>query len=473
MLFNSNIFLYVFLPILMISVVGVYKLFKQDISIVNYVILVFSLIFYISVGGWCVFLLIGVVLFNYIIGLLINSKSNNISKKAFLAIGVIGNIATLFYFKYLGFMYDNIKEIMKFVNPSYEFKNIDVILPVGISFFVFQAMSYIIDLYRGEVSVQRNPLKFALYIMLFPQLIAGPIVRYSTVEKEIDSRKINVDEIFEGFFRFSIGLAKKVLLADLFGATVDSIWNAGTITPALAWSAALLYTLQIYFDFSGYSDMAIGLGRLLGFHFCENFIRPYTAENLTEFWRKWHISLSSFLRDYLYIPLGGNRKGILRTYINLVVVFFICGLWHGASWNFVVWGLFHGLIMIIERILYNKQKFRMHGIVGRCITFGIVMIGWVMFRSSSITEAFSMYKLMLGINAPIDPGYYTYGHYVYFKIVVIAVFALVYSLFSDKLAKFVFNENILCKGIATIILILLSMVFVSDASFTPFIYFQF
>lgn len=474
MLFNSNIFLYIFLPLLLIIYFFALWCFKSSVKIGNAIILIFSLLFYICTGGLSIFILLGVVILNYICAILMIHMSR--LKKFIFALGIGSNIGILLYYKYIGFLYDNYIGIIKHFTFDTEINAalIEVVLPIGISFYIFQAMSYIIDVYKQEVAVQYNLAKFTLYIALFPQLVAGPIVRYSTVCAEIENRIITTNDVYEGACRFIFGLGKKVLVADILGTAVDSIWvlPANGLSVKLTWSAVFLYMLQIYFDFSGYSDMAIGIGRLLGFHFQENFILPYTASNITDFWRKWHISLSSFLKDYLYIPLGGNRKGRIRTYINLVIVFFICGLWHGAEWSFVVWGLYHGFFLVIERILKNKFGFKMTGMWGRAITFFIVMLGWVFFRANSIEDASRIFAIMAGNKNIEGYQYYAYSYYIYPKIIITAIIAFGVAFIPFSKMRKQLNKSFI-KGIFAIIVLIVSMAFLSDASFTPFIYFQF
>lgn len=473
MLFNSNIFLYAFLPLLLLIYYFAICCFKSSIKPANTIILFFSLLFYFCTGGLSILILLSVVLLNYVCAILIFYCER--LKKFILAIGIGSNIGILLYYKYAGFLYDNYLSILRYFTSEIEMnKVIEVVLPIGISFYIFQAMSYIIDVYKKDVKVQYNLAKFTLYIALFPQLVAGPIVRYSTVCTEIENRKITTNDIYEGACRFIFGLGKKVLIADILGTAVDSIWTLpiNNLSVKLAWSAVFLYTLQIYFDFSGYSDMAIGIGRLLGFRFPENFILPYTATNITDFWRKWHVSLSSFLKDYLYFPLGGNRKGRVRTYINLIIVFFVCGLWHGAEWSFIVWGLYHGAFLVIERILKNKFGFRMTGICGRLITFFIVMLGWVFFRANSIEDAFRIFSVMLGSVSIAGYQYYTYCYYIYPKIIITGIIAFFTAIIPFTKVREYLNKGFI-KGIFAIIILIISMAFLSDASFTPFIYFQF
>lgn len=389
-------------------------------------------------------------------------------KKLLLIVTVGGDILLFLYFKYAIFIYENVLGLLRLFSQSFQTVTLNIILPVGISFYIFQALSYVVDVYRKDVRAQKNLFSFALYISMFPQLVAGPIVRYSSVDKEISARVCTFEDVYHGICRFIFGLGKKVIIADILGQAVDSVWalpDSNLSTP-LAWAGAVLYTLQIYFDFSGYSDMAIGIGRIIGFHFPENFVKPYTAENLTDFWRRWHVSLSTFLRDYLYIPLGGNRKGAVRTYINLLVVFTICGLWHGAAWNFVVWGIYHGLFRMLEYFL--KDKF--HGIVGRVFTLFVVCLGWVFFRAESVTRAFGYLGVMFGGEKLAGLQFYQFGYYVPVKVWVIALLATGLAVFRLP-GKFRINDC--AKGIAAVIVLLISMAYMSDASFTPFIYFQF
>lgn len=393
-------------------------------------------------------------------------------KKILLIVTVGGDILLFLYFKYAIFIYENVLGLLRLFSQSFQTVTLNIILPVGISFYIFQALSYVVDVYRKDVRAQKNLFSFALYISMFPQLVAGPIVRYSSVDKEISARVCTFEDVYHGICRFIFGLGKKVIIADILGQAVDSVWalpDSNLSTP-LAWAGAVLYTLQIYFDFSGYSDMAIGIGRIIGFHFPENFVKPYTAENLTDFWRRWHVSLSTFLRDYLYIPLGGNRKGAVRTYINLLVVFTICGLWHGAAWNFVVWGIYHGLFRMLEYFLKDKFHFCCSGIVGRVFTLFVVCLGWVFFRAESVTRAFGYLGVMFGGEKLAGLQFYQFGYYVPVKVWVIALLATGLAVFRLP-GKFRINDC--AKGIAAVIVLLISMAYMSDASFTPFIYFQF
>ena len=464
MVFSSNFFIYVFFPLFLLFYFTAVKTFPKSTKAANAIILLFSLTFYLFTGGFFVLLLLAVIIWNYILALAIEKYR----KKLLLIVTVGGDILLFLYFKYAIFIYENVLGLLRLFSQSFQTVTLNIILPVGISFYIFQALSYVVDVYRKDVRAQKNLFSFALYISMFPQLVAGPIVRYSSVDKEISARVCTFEDVYHGICRFIFGLGKKVIIADILGQAVDSVWalpDSNLSTP-LAWAGAVLYTLQIYFD----SDMAIGIGRIIGFHFPENFVKPYTAENLTDFWRRWHVSLSTFLRDYLYIPLGGNRKGAVRTYINLLVVFTICGLWHGAAWNFVVWGIYHGLFRMLEYFLKDKFHFCCSGIVGRVFTLFVVCLGWVFFRAESVTRAFGYLGVMFGGEKLAGLQFYQFGYYVPVKVWVIALLATGLAVFRLP-GKFRINDC--AKGIAAVIVLLISMAYMSDASFTPFIYFQF
>ncbi len=468
MVFSSNFFIYVFFPLFLLFYFTAVKTFPKSTKAANAIILLFSLTFYLFTGGFFVLLLLAVIIWNYILALAIEKYR----KKLLLIVTVGGDILLFLYFRYAILIYENVLGLLRLFSQSFQTVTLNIILPVGISFYIFQALSYVVDVYRKDVRAQKNLFSFALYISMFPQLVAGPIVRYSSVDKEISARVCTFEDVYHGICRFIFGLGKKVIIADILGQAVDSVWalpDSNLSTP-LAWAGAVLYTLQIYFDFSGYSDMAIGIGRIIGFHFPENFVKPYTAENLTDFWRRWHVSLSTFLRDYLYIPLGGNRKGAVRTYINLLVVFTICGLWHGAAWNFVVWGIYHGLFRMLEYFLKDKFHFCCSGIVGRVFTLFVVCLGWVFFRAESVTRAFGYLGVMFGGEKLAGLQFYQFGYYVPVKVWVIALLATGLAVFRLP-GKFRINDC--AKGIAAVIVLLISMAYMSDASFTPFIYFQF
>jgi alginate O-acetyltransferase complex protein AlgI len=383
MIFSSILFLYLFLPAILLLYYSVGHRFR------NLVLLGASLLFYAWGEVGYVLLMLFSITINWLFGLWIEkTKARSKVCKLALGLGVILNLALLIFFKYANFLSDNINSILKLVSLG----TIDLVpihLPIGISFFTFQAISYIVDVYRNQAEVQRRPVDLALYIALFPQLIAGPIVRYSDVAQQIVHRTVSLEDFRYGIQRFVVGLGKKILIANTVGAVADQVFSlpSGTLPASLLWLGMLTYTLQIYYDFSGYSDMAIGLGRMFGFHFLENFNYPYSATSVQDFWRRWHISLSSWFRDYLYVPLGGNRKGTARTYGNLLIVFFLCGLWHGASWTFIVWGLFHGFFLALERWQLAKILKNLPSVVTHIYTIMVFMVGWVFFRAESLPKA--------------------------------------------------------------------------------------
>lgn len=383
MVFSSLVFLWIFLPITMIGYYIVDKRYK------NIFLLLASLIFYAWGEPIYILLMLFSIIINWGMGLLI--EKFGLYKRLFLIADILINIGLLGYFKYFNFIIETLNNIfhLNIEEPS-------IGLPIGISFFTFQILSYIIDLYRGKYKAQKNLINLALYISFFPQLIAGPIVRYQDINEQLQCRNHTPEKTAEGIRRFIYGLGKKVIIANTVAECTDYIYRMqfSELTGVLAWIAAVLYTLQIYYDFSGYSDMAIGLGKIFGFEFQENFRYPYLSHSIQEFWQRWHISLGTWFKEYLYIPLGGNRRGNCRTYINLVIVFFATGLWHGASFNFVLWGLFHGAFSILERLGLRKILNR-HKVFSHIYTLVIVVFGWVLFRADSLIQAGVFVRRML------------------------------------------------------------------------------
>lgn len=383
MLFSSMIFLWGFLPIV---VLGGCLLKGRKC---NLFLLVASLLFYAWGEPVYVLVMLGSILFNWAAGLALDRAQR---KKPILVLSILVNLGVLGCFKYLGFLAEALNSLAgRGLVPVPQ-----IALPVGISFFTFQAMSYVIDLYRGTCPVQRSLPDLALYISFFPQLIAGPIVRYHDIDRQIRSRTVTAEKFASGLRRFLYGLGKKVILANGTAQLADAIFDLGasTLSPGVCWLGAIAYTLQIYYDFSGYSDMAIGLGRIFGFEFLENFNYPYLSGSIQEFWQRWHISLGSWFREYVYIPLGGNRKGQVRTYVNLLIVFFLTGLWHGAGLTFILWGLYHGFFQILERLGLKKWLNR-HSILSRIYCLLVVILGWVLFRGGSLRHAGGMLLHML------------------------------------------------------------------------------
>lgn len=412
MLFTSEVFLFLFLPF----TVAVYFLaFRKNTFVKNVFLLIMSLLFYAYGEPLYVLLMIFMIAIHYIFALLIFRNKNR--NGWILGICIFIDICILGYFKYSNFIIDNLNNVVHL-----GIKNLDVRLPIGISFYTFQSISYVIDVYRGKVKAQRNPLYLGLYISLFPQLIAGPIVRYETIEKEIIHRKENIKDFSLGVNRFIVGLGKKVLLANQFAIFADAAFNATSRSVAFAWGGAIAYSLQILFDFSGYSDMAIGLGRMFGFHFLENFKYPYISRSITEFWRRWHMSLQTWFKDYVYIPLGGSHvKTIGRHIFNMFVVWSLTGLWHGANWTFVIWGEMYFILLVIEKYTPLIDKL---GKFSNIYTLLFVMVGWVFFRSDSISKAIAYLLSMIGFGSKglIDSVAVEYfqRYVLYFALAILA-----------------------------------------------------
>ena len=470
MLFSSMIFLWLFLPLVFCSYYLIDKRFK------NILLLISSIIFYAWGGVSYSLIMLFAIIINYIFALLIDKaiEDNNLkNKKIYLALCIIINLSILGYFKYTNFIISIINSLSQ--NKIIELTNI--VLPIGISFYTFQALSYVIDVYRGHNKAQKNTFNLALYISFFPQLIAGPIVKYHDIENQILNRNESLENIFYGIKRFIYGLSKKVILANMFALSCDEILKQPTdeLGTALVWCASVLYTLQIYYDFSGYSDMAIGLGKMFGFNFLENFNYPYISKSIKEFWRRWHISLSTWFKEYLYIPLGGNRKRKLFTYINLLIVFFATGLWHGASYNFILWGLFHGFFLVIERIFLgkllekNKLKF-----INHIYVIFVFVIGWVLFRANDLKHAFELYKLMFSYKESI----YTVRYFFYPQTFVCFIFGILFSgLFQSifpKVREATFSSKVyILESVIQFILLFICIMYLVNGTYNPFIYFRF
>ncbi len=412
MRFDRPVFLFYFLPV----VLGLYfGLAAVDAALAragvrgfprrflqNLVLLLASLLFYAWGEKEIVLVMLASIAANFAFGLMVERRRGSGGARVAVGLAVVFNLGLLVWWKYANFLWDSLRSLLGSAGvPAAQLPELDPIhLPIGISFFTFQAMSYVVDVHRREGPVQRNPVHFALYISLFPQLIAGPIVRYRDVAAQLVERAATRAGFAHGIRRFVVGLGKKLLVADTVGRVADEIFalSTGDLTAPVAWLGIACYTLQIYFDFSGYSDMAIGLGRMFGLRFLENFDYPYVARSVTEFWRRWHISLSSWFRDYLYIPLGGNRRGAGRTYFNLVTVFFLCGLWHGASWSFVVWGLYHGAFLVVERVGLGRVVERL-GPFRHAYALVVAMVGWVFFRAPTLGHATDYVQALFGAGA--------------------------------------------------------------------------
>ncbi|WP_452224844.1 MBOAT family O-acyltransferase [Lacinutrix chionoecetis] len=475
MLFSSPIFLFLFLPFTLLVYYLAPKKFK------NLILLVLSLGFYTWGEKELVLLIIASALIDYSAGLIIMYGK----RKLGLVLSILFNLSILFYFKYSDFIFSNLVETLQYFNiASYHANSFaNVILPLGISFYTFQTMSYTIDVYRGHVKANTNFIDFATYVTLFPQLIAGPIVRYSHIEKEIKSRKTSYPLFAEGVERFIIGLAKKMIIANNCAFLVDGIFNLppNESSALIAWLGVIAYSFQIYFDFSGYSDMAIGLGKMFGFNFPENFNYPYISKSIQEFWRRWHMTLSSWFKDYLYISLGGNRKGNMRTYINLFIVFFVTGLWHGASWTFVIWGISHGLFIIIEKLGLNKLLKKGGNAISVFYALFTVNVTWPIFRSDTITEAINYIKMMFNFKASTNFEYLNF--YLSKETLIVLLFALIFSTpvhrtfkaYMEKInpesIKFKTVQSL--KIVSLFSLLFISYMYIATDSYNPFIYFRF
>ena len=463
MLFSSITFLFYFLPIVFIVYYMVSNKFK------NLILLIASMIFY-AWGGLLYFpLLIISIIINYIFGIKIEKyKFNKKEKKKILIYSIIFNILFLGVFKYSNFVIDNINILF---NTSITIPTIP--LPIGISFYTFQAMSYVIDVYRGDGQVQKNILNLALYISMFPQLVAGPIVRYETVDKQITKRDYSFDKFNSGLERVIKGLFKMVIISNTIGELATLIYSLSysEMTVATAWLGAIAYTFQIYFDFSGYSDMAIGLGKMLGFDFLENFNYPYVSKSVSEFWRRWHISLGSWFKDYVYIPLGGNKVGTIKLYRNLAIVWVVTGIWHGASWNFILWGIYFGFFIILERIFLGELLRKLPNIIQHIYLMIIVIFGWVLFSQVDINSTVEYIKIMLGLGE-----YRLFNNHTIFYIKQYWIVIIMSILASIPVLKQIEGIGGLIKLIRPLVVIMsfvLVVIYLVNSTFNPFIYFNF
>lgn len=466
MVFSSTIFLCVYLPLVLL---GYYICPKKGR---NLFLLIVSLVFYAWGEPKYVFLMIFSILVNYIFGRLMDKHRENKKRlKLMLVLSVVIDIGLLSVFKYTDFIITNVNAIF-----GANFDLLNIALPIGISFYTFQAMSYTIDVYRDDVRVQKNLIDFGMYITMFPQLIAGPIVRYADVQDQLADRSVTTADFSEGVMRFVVGLGKKVLLANQMGAVWSEIYAlGGDVSALMAWTGAIAYTFQIYFDFSGYSDMAIGLGRMFGFKFPENFRYPYQSVSITDFWRRWHITLSTWFKEYLYIPLGGNRRGLARQALNLLIVWSLTGFWHGAGWNFVMWGLYYFVILFIEKLFLLKALDKLPKFFRHVYALLLIIIGWVIFASDDVSVLLPYLGSMFGANGAIG------GMDVY-TLLTKAVLLIICCIASTELPKKLFlsaagamNEKaaFTLKSVLTIALLALSMILLIGDSYNPFLYFRF
>ncbi len=471
MIFSSLVFLFLFLPIVLIFYYLVNKKLK------NIVLLIASLLFYAWGEPKYVFLMLGSIFFNYIFGIKVASN-NQKEKKTWLIISIIFNISGLVIFKYSNFLVDNANNLLN-ININIP----TIALPLGISFFTFQTMSYVIDVYKKDGRVQKNIFDLALYISLFPQLVAGPIVRYQTVDEQISKRSHSCEKFAEGVNRFVCGLAKKVILSNQLGLIADGVFstNIASLSISEAWVGIICYSLQIYFDFGGYSDMAIGLGKMFGFDFLENFNYPYISQSVSEFWRRWHISLSSWFKDYVYIPLGGNRVSPIKQYRNLFVVWSLTGIWHGANWTFLTWGIYYGILIGIEKAFLDKLLKKAPRIFRHIYLLLLVMIGWVFFRSENIVQASQFIKVLFGIgsNSIYNYSFVSYINESGYIIILAIIFATpiipkLKSILKLKIKKLVESDFI--YGLHSTFLVSLMFIIVVmliNSTYNPFLYFRF
>ena len=477
MLFSSLTFLFIFLPLVLL----IYFISKDKYK--NIILLIFSLIFYAYGEPRYIALMLFSIVLNYFAAILIDKYLDNKNKvKLFLVLDISINLLLLIIFKYTNLIISTINGIFKISIDKLTIFNIDILkltLPIGISFYTFQLISYVIDVYRKDVKVQKNIFSLGTYIAFFPQLIAGPIVRYETIEKELKHRTHSFEKFVCGFKRFIIGLGKKVIIANNVAFIADQIIDSQYFTSygtGVIWIAMIAYSLQIYFDFSGYSDMAIGLGKIFGFTFLENFNYPYIAKSITDFWRRWHISLSSWFRDYVYIPLGGNRVKKGRWIINLFIVWTLTGLWHGASWNFMFWGLYYGIILVIEKLFLNKLLEKSPSFIKWLYSIILIIIGWTIFRIEDISLLReTLHKMFVFQKTDwlqfIRLNYHLISYFVYFILGLLLIFPLVGNIMTKIEKKSKLGHNI--NNLFVLIVFILSILFLIKATYNPFIYFRF
>ncbi len=464
MVFSSLSFIIIFLPIVLLF----YYLFPKKYR--NFILLIFSLLFYyIGEQRTTIIMLLSSFL-AYISGLLIDKSKNLNRKKLILIIFIILDIAFLVYFKYFNFLLECINQIF---NLNYE--KLNIILPIGISFYTFQSISYVIDIYRGS-KVQKNYINFATYLTFFPQLIAGPIVRYEDISKEITDRKFDSYDFALGIKRFCIGLAKKVLFSNVLAEFIAIYTSSNNHTVLMAWTTGLVIPLQIYFDFSGYSDMAIGLGRMFGFHFIENFNYPLIAKSATEFWRRWHISLGTWFRDYIYIPLGGNRVKVSMHILNILIVWFLTGLWHGAAYNFIIWGLYYTVLLILEKYVYGKFLAK-HSFISYVYFVIITIVGFEIFNASSLSSLSKSFLELFGIGTNgftnLLTNYYIRSYIVVIILSVICAKPLFKKISILKQNRIVNKFLEYAEPVTCILLLTLCLAYLVDGSYNPFLYFRF
>ncbi len=475
MVFSSITFLVYFLPIFLLA----YHLTPNKLK--NACILIFSIVFYAWGGPKFIFVILGTTFLDFFLVNKMAESKKEATKKQLLVVSLLMNLGLLFYFKYCNFFIDNINSLFSLAGVK-EISWLKIILPIGISFYTFESVTYVVDVYRGIHKPLKNFWHYQTYILLFPKLIAGPIVRYHDIADQITNREKNYTaEIkLSGFYTFCIGLAKKVIIANTIGAQADDVFKLEIqhIDSAAAWTGAIAYTFQIYFDFSGYSDMAIGLCKIMGIRLPENFNNPYLSSSITEFWRRWHITLGTWMKNYLYIPLGGNKVDTnFKLYRNLMIVFLLSGLWHGASWNFIIWGGFHGLFLVLERLFLLKFYEKTGKIISTLLTFLIVVVGWVYFRLEDLTQANHIIKSMFSFH--FEDGKFALRNDYLFSLSLATFFSFfAFIPFTKNLQMKVYGENhtIISNSLmimTSILLFYISLSYIAASDFNPFIYFRF
>jgi alginate O-acetyltransferase complex protein AlgI len=484
MVFSSPIFLFLFLPVVLTLILLVRRVASR-----NALLLMFSLIFYAWGEPIFIFLALASVLMNYFLGRWVDQSHDLSQRKTAVVLAIVLNVGLLAFFKYVDFAFDNVNALL----VLFHYRPLPmphVLLPIGISFFTFHALSYVIDVYRRKWKAAKNPADVALYIFFFPQMIAGPILRWSAIAPQLEKRVITPAGFAEGIRRFVGGLAKKMIIANVVAIPARDIFalSANELTTPVAWFGVLCYTLQIYFDFSGYSDMAVGLGKMFGFEFLENFNFPYISQSIRDFWHRWHISLSTWFRDYLYIPLGGNRCSTIRNYFNLVVVFFLCGLWHGATWPFVIWGLYHGMFLLMEKTAFGILLDKMPRLLRHIYALLVVMCGWVLFRSDTFSQAMTFFNAMLGLDhaaTAAQPLARYVNRQVLWSIGIGIVFsAPLWPWIRDRYGKMAAAApeplqapthiaGMLLETLLAATLLLISSALLASGTYNPFIYYRF
>ncbi len=463
MVFSSLTFLFFYLPIVILVMKTVPIKFR------NFSLFIFSLFFYGFKEPIYIFLMLFSTIFDYFNGYMVYKYRKTKYSKWFVVLSIVGNLGILIFFKYFDFIISSLNLIgINFIKP------LGIVLPVGISFYTFQTMSYPIDVYRNQADVQKNLISFGTYVVMFPQLIAGPIVRYKDIALQLDKREESIDKFSNGVDRFMIGLCKKVLLANNIGIVYDEIRLLENGSVLLYWIGIIAFAFQIYFDFSGYSDMAIGLGKMFGFEFLENFNYPYISKSITEFWRRWHISLGTFFKDYVYIPLGGNKNGLISQLINIFIVWLLTGIWHGASYNFILWGLYFGIILMLEKVFILKFLNNIPVIFSRLYFIFTILIGWVIFSIENLSDLVIYLKNMFGLNGNVFVDnialFYLRNNIFLFIILIIASTPLCKNLYT----RYVLGRKVeYLKTVVILFGFLLCVAYLTNSSYNPFLYFRF